>query len=98
MNIILCGYHWSGCEALKQLLRNKHKVFVYTQTKIRQILWHSLQRARSCKISKPQNKSGTCFHFRKVCLWFLCLYRDSLFGLCLRSGSRNKERKSHSQI
>mgnify|MGYP001216346458 FL=1 len=30
MNIILCGYHWSGCEALKQLLRNKHKVFVYT--------------------------------------------------------------------
>ena len=30
MNIILCGYHWSGCEALNYLLKKKNKVFVYT--------------------------------------------------------------------
>ena len=30
MKIILCGYNWSGCEALKILKKNKHKVFVYT--------------------------------------------------------------------
>lgn len=30
MKVILCGYHWSGCEALRQLLSAGHEVFVYT--------------------------------------------------------------------
>ena len=30
MNIILCGYHWTGCKALKLLLAGKHNVFVFT--------------------------------------------------------------------
>jgi methionyl-tRNA formyltransferase len=30
MNVILCGFHWSGCSALQQLLRQGHRVFVYT--------------------------------------------------------------------
>jgi len=30
MNIILCGYHWTGCRALESLLSMGHEVFVYT--------------------------------------------------------------------
>ncbi len=30
MKVILCGYHWAGCEALIKLLEQKHDVFVYT--------------------------------------------------------------------
>ncbi len=30
MKIILCGYDWSGCDALRQLLDMNHEVFVYT--------------------------------------------------------------------
>jgi methionyl-tRNA formyltransferase len=30
MNIILCGYHWTGCSALKQLLAEGHRVHVFT--------------------------------------------------------------------
>ncbi|MCA9192100.1 MAG: hypothetical protein KDB03_10065 [Planctomycetales bacterium] len=30
MKIILCGYHWTGCDALRQLLNANHEVFVYT--------------------------------------------------------------------
>ncbi|MFM6268534.1 MAG: formyltransferase family protein [Dolichospermum sp.] len=30
MNIILCGYHWTGCEALGLLIAQGHNVFVYT--------------------------------------------------------------------
>lgn len=30
MKVILCGYHWTGCEALRQLLSAGHEVFVYT--------------------------------------------------------------------
>ena len=31
MNIILCGYHWTGCQALKLLSSEKNnKIFVYT--------------------------------------------------------------------
>lgn len=30
MNVILCGYHWTGCEALRQLLMAGHQVFVFT--------------------------------------------------------------------
>lgn len=30
MNIILCGYHWTGCKALDLLLSENHNVFVYT--------------------------------------------------------------------
>ncbi|MEQ1825589.1 MAG: formyltransferase family protein, partial [Pirellula sp.] len=30
MNVILCGYHWTGCEALRQLVELGHHVFVYT--------------------------------------------------------------------
>ena len=30
MNIILCGYNWSGCQALDILKQKKNKIFVYT--------------------------------------------------------------------
>lgn len=30
MKIILCGYHWTGCKALEDLLDLGHEVFVYT--------------------------------------------------------------------
>ena len=30
MKIILCGYHWTGCKALQNLLELGHDVFVYT--------------------------------------------------------------------
>lgn len=30
LNIILCGYHWTGCDALRRLLKAKHNVFVFT--------------------------------------------------------------------
>ena len=30
MNIILCGYNWSGCQALDILKQKKHKIFVFT--------------------------------------------------------------------
>ncbi len=30
LKIILCGYHWTGCEALRQLLQANHEVFVFT--------------------------------------------------------------------
>ncbi len=30
MQIILCGYHWTGCKALELLLEAGHEVFVYT--------------------------------------------------------------------
>ena len=30
MNIILCGYHWTGCKALEILKRQGHCIFVYT--------------------------------------------------------------------
>lgn len=30
LNVILCGYHWTGCDALRQLLEMGHHVFVYT--------------------------------------------------------------------
>ena len=30
MNVILCGYHWTGCKALEILIKQKHNVFVYT--------------------------------------------------------------------
>ena len=30
MKIILCGYHWSGCDALRQLRAAGHDVFVFT--------------------------------------------------------------------
>jgi UDP-4-amino-4-deoxy-L-arabinose formyltransferase/UDP-glucuronic acid dehydrogenase (UDP-4-keto-hexauronic acid decarboxylating) len=30
MKVILCGYHWAGCEALIKLLEKNHDVFVYT--------------------------------------------------------------------
>lgn len=30
MNIILCGYHWTGCKALEMLIKQQHNVFVYT--------------------------------------------------------------------
>lgn len=30
MNVILCGYHWTGCSALKQLRAAGHNIFVYT--------------------------------------------------------------------
>ncbi len=30
MNVILCGYNWTGCKALKMLLEEGHNVFVYT--------------------------------------------------------------------
>lgn len=29
-NIILCGYHWSGCKALQELIYRGDNVFVYT--------------------------------------------------------------------
>lgn len=30
MNIILCGYHWTGCKALRLLVEQNHNVFVFT--------------------------------------------------------------------
>ena len=30
MKIILCGYHWTGCKALQDILDLGHEVFVYT--------------------------------------------------------------------
>jgi methionyl-tRNA formyltransferase len=30
MNIILCGYHWTGCKALQILNKMGHNLFVYT--------------------------------------------------------------------
>jgi len=30
MKVILCGYHWAGCMALKKLIDKNHDVFVYT--------------------------------------------------------------------
>ena len=30
MKIILCGYNWSGCEALRYLVQRKHNIFVFT--------------------------------------------------------------------
>lgn len=30
MNIILCGYHWSGCKALELLVKQGHHIFVFT--------------------------------------------------------------------
>jgi methionyl-tRNA formyltransferase len=30
MNVILCGYHWTGCKALEILRAMNHNVFVYT--------------------------------------------------------------------
>lgn len=30
MKVILCGYHWTGCEALRLLRNQGHEVFVYT--------------------------------------------------------------------
>lgn len=30
MDIILCGYHWTGCRALEILLEAGHRVYVYT--------------------------------------------------------------------
>lgn len=30
MNVILCGYHWSGCKALELLRGMGHNVYVYT--------------------------------------------------------------------
>lgn len=30
MKIILCGYNWTGCDALRQLLNANHEVFAYT--------------------------------------------------------------------
>ena len=30
MNILLCGFHWTGCDALRRLLQAKHNVFVFT--------------------------------------------------------------------
>lgn len=30
MNIVLCGYHWTGCKALEMLLRAGNEVYVYT--------------------------------------------------------------------
>lgn len=30
MNVILCGYNWVGCKALKILIEKGHNVFVYT--------------------------------------------------------------------
>jgi methionyl-tRNA formyltransferase len=30
MNIILCGYHWTGCKALQVLSNLGHNIFVYT--------------------------------------------------------------------
>lgn len=29
-NVILCGYHWTGCKALDILLKNNYNVYVYT--------------------------------------------------------------------
>jgi methionyl-tRNA formyltransferase len=36
MNVILCGFHWTGCSALQQLLQAGHRVFVYTH----EAPWH----------------------------------------------------------
>ena len=30
MKVILCGYHWTGCKALMQLLERGYEVYVYT--------------------------------------------------------------------
>lgn len=30
MKVILCGYHWAGCDALIKLLEKNHDIFVYT--------------------------------------------------------------------
>jgi methionyl-tRNA formyltransferase len=30
MNIILCGYHWTGCKVLSYLLKKKYNVYVFT--------------------------------------------------------------------
>jgi methionyl-tRNA formyltransferase len=30
MKVILCGYHWTGCEALRLLRNQGHEVFVFT--------------------------------------------------------------------
>lgn len=30
MNIILCGYHWTGCKALEKLNNGDNNIFVYT--------------------------------------------------------------------
>ncbi len=30
MKVILCGYNWTGCRALKFLLNDNHEVYVYT--------------------------------------------------------------------
>lgn len=32
MNIILCGFHWTGCKALQILLEHATSLFVYTHT------------------------------------------------------------------
>ena len=30
MNVILCGFHWTGCKTLTYLLKKKYNIFVYT--------------------------------------------------------------------
>ena len=30
MNVILCGYHWTGCKALQILRKMNHNVYVFT--------------------------------------------------------------------
>ena len=30
MKVILCGHQWAACEALRQLITKKHRVYVYT--------------------------------------------------------------------
>ena len=32
MNVILCGYHWTGCKSLTYLLKKKYNVFVFTHS------------------------------------------------------------------
>lgn len=30
MKVVLCGYHWTGCKALEELLSRGYEIFVYT--------------------------------------------------------------------
>lgn len=45
MNIILCGYHWTGCRALDLLLARGCNVFVYTHASP----WHIANLADQCE-------------------------------------------------
>jgi methionyl-tRNA formyltransferase len=58
VKVILCGYHWCGCKALKYLLDRNHEVFVYTHKNE----WHIPSLMNYCKKTKTPCSTQSITH------------------------------------